>query len=180
MRGSSRSTIPRSSSAPDRSAPTARRAAITIVGWGNFRIDALQCAILRVKLRHLDAENEGRRKNADLYGRLFAERRLLDWVRPPAPEGASRHSYHQYTIEVGKRDALAEFLGKRQIGCGVYYPVPLHLQECFAPLGSGAGSFPNAEATAGRVLSLPIHGRLRPQEIERVVSAIGEFFGKKG
>jgi len=147
---------------------------------GNFRIDALQCAILRVKLRHLDAENDGRRKNAELYGRLFAERRLLDWVRPPAPEGSSRHSYHQYTVEVGRRDALAEFLGKRQIGCGVYYPVPLHLQECFAPLGSGAGSFPNAEAAAGRVLSLPIHGRLRPQEIERVVSAIGEFFGKKG
>jgi dTDP-4-amino-4,6-dideoxygalactose transaminase len=96
-------------------------------------------------------------------------------VRLPSPEGTGRHSYHQYTIEVDRRDEMAEFLGKQQIGCGVYYPVPLHLQECFAELGQGPGSFPKAEAAAARVLSLPIHGRLRAEQQERVVGAIANF-----
>ncbi|HKE01740.1 MAG TPA: DegT/DnrJ/EryC1/StrS family aminotransferase, partial [Planctomycetota bacterium] len=88
------------------------------------------------------------------------------------------HTYHQFTIETPKRDELADFLGKRGIGCGVYYPVPLHLQECFSSLGHRRGDFPRAEAAAGRVLSLPIHGRLQEAQLERVAGAIAEFFAR--
>lgn len=143
---------------------------------GNFRIDAIQCALLRVKLRHLDAETEGRRRHAERYGALFESQGLREWVRPPAPEGNSKHSYHQYTVEAERRDELVDFLGKRQIGCGVYYPVPLHLQECFQSLGYRPGSLPRAEAAAKRVVSLPIHSRLAESQLERVVGAIAEFY----
>jgi dTDP-4-amino-4,6-dideoxygalactose transaminase len=143
---------------------------------GNFRMDAIQCAIARVKLRSLSAETEGRRRNAALYAEAFRAVELDETVALPSPEGETRHSYHQYTVEVPDRDALAEFLGKQQIGCGVYYPVPLHLQECFQSLGYREGSLPHAEAAAKRVLSLPIHSGLTAQQIERVVAAIQQFY----
>ncbi|MFN0205400.1 MAG: DegT/DnrJ/EryC1/StrS family aminotransferase [Planctomycetota bacterium] len=145
---------------------------------GNFRIDALQCAIVRVKLKYLQKENENRRRNADLYRSFFEAKNLLGVASLPAAEGATRHSYHQFTIEVDSRDALAESLSAQKIGCGVYYPVPLHLQECFAPLGYRRGQLPCAERAASRVLSLPIHGRLTPAEIERVTAAIAKFYKK--
>lgn len=146
---------------------------------GNFRIDALQCAIVRVKLKYLPQENEGRRRNAARYQQLFKERGLAgEFVVPPAAEGATRHSYHQFTLEAAHRDELVEFLGKRSIGCGVYYPVPLHLQECFASSGQRRGSLPHAEAAASRVISLPVNGRLRDDELVRVVDAIAEFYKK--
>ncbi|MBI3817767.1 MAG: DegT/DnrJ/EryC1/StrS family aminotransferase [Planctomycetes bacterium] len=145
---------------------------------GNFRIDALQCAIVRVKLKYLAAENEGRRRNAAMYRQLFESSGVAEMVQLPEPEGATRHSYHQYTLEARDRDGLADFLGKRKIGCGVYYPVPLHLQECFASLRVRPGSLPRAEAAASRVLSLPIHGGLTPSQIERIVSAVAEYYKK--
>ncbi|MBL8692722.1 MAG: DegT/DnrJ/EryC1/StrS family aminotransferase [Planctomycetes bacterium] len=143
---------------------------------GNFRIDELQAAILRVKLRTLDAENSGRRRHADLYRQAISARGLDRVLRLPAPEGDTTHSYHQFTLEVPRRDECVEFLGKRKIGCGVYYPVPLHLQECFASLGYRRGSFPQAEEAAARVLSLPVNGRLTDAQIERVVDALAEFY----
>jgi len=143
---------------------------------GNFRIDELQAAILRVKLRTLDAENAGRRRHAEQYRRAFAARGLDRVLQLPAPEADTTHSYHQFTLEVPRRDECVEFLGKRKIGCGVYYPVPLHLQECFASLGYRRGSFPQAEEAAARVLSLPVNGRLTDAQIERVVDALAEFY----
>ncbi len=141
---------------------------------GNFRIDALQAAILRVKLRRLDEENAARARNAERYGTLFEEAGLLGEVALPTTAAGTTHAWHQYTIETPRRDAVAGFLGKRGIGCGVYYPVPLHLQECFASLGNRSGAFPVAEAAARRVLSLPIHGGLRPEQQQRVVAAVKE------
>jgi dTDP-4-amino-4,6-dideoxygalactose transaminase len=144
---------------------------------GNFRIDALQCALLRVKLKYLKKENGARRENARLYRQYFEQAGLAGGpVILPAPEGETVHSYHQFTLEVERRDALVEHLGKHRIGCGVYYPVPLHLQECFASLGYRRGQLPRAERAASRVLSLPIHGRLVPSQIERIVASIAGFY----
>ncbi len=145
---------------------------------GNFRFDTLQAAVVQVKLRHLDAWTEGRRRNAARYDRLFREAGLVDHglVRTPAVT-TDRHIFNQYVVRVPRRDALIEHLKKAQVGCEVYYPVPLHLQECFAHLGHNAGDFPESERAAAETLALPVYPELTDAQAAHVVQSIREFFG---
>lgn len=140
----------------------------------NSRLDALQAAVLVAKLGHLDAWNEGRRRNAALYDRLLAD---VDGVVTPAVAVGNEPVYHQYTIRAARRDELRAHLERRGIGTGVYYPLPLHLQPCFSELGYRAGDLPAAERLCREVLSLPIYPELGEARIERVAAAIREFYG---
>lgn len=148
---------------------------------GNFRLDALQAAILAVKLKHLDAWSMARQQNAAEYRQLFQQRRLeADLVKLPVKAAHStRHIYNQFCILVpaDRRDGLVAFLKERSIGAEVYYPVPLHLQECFADLGWKAGDLPVSEATAKRILALPIYPETTRAQREYVVANIAEFLG---
>lgn len=142
---------------------------------GNFRIDALQAAILTIKLKHLDAWTEQRRARAARYRELFAQAGIGESrIKLPADAG-SAHVYHQFVIRTPQRDALAEHLRAWQIGCGVYYPVPLHLQDCFASMGHKRGEFPQAEAAADEVLALPMYPELTDDQQRAVVEAVGSF-----
>ena len=147
------------------------------IGW-NSRLDALQAAVLRVKLPHLNAWSAGRVANADLYDRLFAEAGLVakEHVKLPARAAASGHIFNQYTIRVKRREALGEHLKAREIGWGIYYPIPLHLQECFSNLGYEPGDMPEAERASSEVLSLPIFPELEPAQIGHVVAEIASFY----
>ncbi len=144
---------------------------------GNFRLDALQAAVLRVKLPHVEAWVAARRANAERYARLFAEAGLDQVVLPLAREGRG-HTYNQYVVRVPRRDELRSYLVERGIGCAVYYPLPLHLQPCFAGLGYGPGDFPVAEQASREVLALPVFPELEPAEQEEVVGAIAAFYGR--
>ena len=140
-------------------------------GW-NSRLDEIQAAILRVKLRHLSNWQRARQSHAAEYNRLFSQ---IPGVMPPlAPEGFE-HVYHQYTIRIEPRDALQKFLAERKIGGTVYYPYPLHLQPLYASLGHKPGDFPHAERAAQEVLSLPMYPELRKDQIARVADSIAEF-----
>ena len=146
---------------------------------GNFRLDALQAAVLRVKLRHLEPWHEARRQNACRYHGLFEEAGLSGEggpVTPPADAGRGRHIYHQYVIRCRRRDELNKFLAERGIGSAIYYPVPLHLQECFADLGHSEGSFPVAEAVASDCLALPIYPEVGGEAQRTVVETVREFY----
>lgn len=146
----------------------------------NSRLDAIQAAILRVKLRHLDKWNEERRAVADRYRALFAEHDLLDVVVPPSEDQGNYHIYHQYVPRVsGDRDGLVEFLGREGITSRVYYPVSLHLQKCFSFLGYGEGDCPVSERLSRESIALPIFPELTSSEQEWVVSTIAEFYGRK-
>jgi dTDP-4-amino-4,6-dideoxygalactose transaminase len=140
-------------------------------GW-NSRLDELQAAILRVKLRHLPAWQRARRAHAAEYTRRLSQ---IPGVMPPAAPDGYEHVFHQYTIRVEKRDELHRALAERKIGSAVYYPVPLHLQPLYASLGHQLGDFPHAERAAKEVLSLPMFPELRDQQIARVTDAISEF-----
>ncbi len=142
----------------------------------NSRLDTLQAAVLRVKLRHLDAWNEERRLAADRYGLLFSEAELLEEVRPPAVLEGNGHIFHQYVVRCRKRDALQAFLEAEGIASRVYYPLPLHRQRCFAFLGHEKGDFPVAESLADEVLALPIFPELAETEQERVVDVMRRFY----
>jgi dTDP-4-amino-4,6-dideoxygalactose transaminase len=137
----------------------------------NSRLDALQAAILRVKLRHLDRWSEARARNAALYNQLFDGSR----VGRPYHDTRTRHIYNQYVIRVENRDELQKFLKDRGVGTEVYYPVPLHLQKCFATLGYKPGDMPNAEAAAKETVALPIFPELTEDQIRYVAAAIREF-----
>jgi len=141
---------------------------------GNFRLDALQAAVLRVKLPHLEAWTEARRANARRYGVLFAGAGLTDRVGLPTEASGYRHIFNQYIVQVDRRDRIREALSARGIGTEIYYPVPFHLQECFATLGHRPGDFPHAEAAAGTTLALPIYGELTEAQQRAVVEALGE------
>ena len=141
-----------------------------IVGT-NSRLDALQAAILRVKLGHLDRWSEQRAHNAALYDRLFEGSR----VGRPWHDPRTRHIYNQYVIRVSDRDGLKASLGERGIGCEVYYPVPLHLQKCFADLGYREGDMPHSEQAANETLALPIYPELTEEQIRTVAAAGREF-----
>jgi dTDP-4-amino-4,6-dideoxygalactose transaminase len=143
---------------------------------GNFRIDELQAAVLRVKLRYLDGWTQGRQKNAAIYDGAFAEPRFAKHlVRPLAPADG-RHIFNQYVVRVSRRDALKEFLAKRDIGTEIYYPVPLHLQTCFDYLKHKPGDFPESERAAAETLALPIYPELEPSQLRHVIESIGEFY----
>ena len=144
----------------------------------NSRLDALQAAILRVRLRHLEGWNEERRIVAGRYMMLFGEKGLLDFITPPAELPGGRHVYHQYVVRAKRRDELQKYLAERGVTTRVYYPLPLHLQHCFANLGYKKGDFPVAEALADDVLALPMFPELLPEEQERIVSEIAGFYAK--
>ncbi|MBI1799862.1 MAG: DegT/DnrJ/EryC1/StrS family aminotransferase [Candidatus Eisenbacteria bacterium] len=142
----------------------------SVVGT-NSRLDALQAAILRVKLRHLDRWSEARARNAALYDPLFEGSR----VARPYHDPRARHIYNQYAIRVAKRDELRKHLSERGIGTEIYYPVPLHLQKCFAMLGHRAGDMPQSEAAANETLALPIYPELSEDQIRYVAASVREF-----
>lgn len=146
-----------------------------VVG-GNFRLDAIQGAVLRVKLPHLNGWHEGRRRNAARYRTLFADAGLLDTVGLPFERPDGYHIYNQFVVEVRERDGLRAFLADNQIGTEVYYPVPFHRQECFKDLGYTPEQFPVAEAAAARVLALPIYPELPPEHQTRVVETIARYY----
>ena len=146
---------------------------------GNFRLDALQAAVLSVKLPYLDDWSAARQQNAAEYDKLFAAAGLEGKiVTPKAADYATRHIYNQYSILVkdGKRDALKAYLQEKSIGCAVYYPLCLHLQECFKNLGGKAGDCPVAEAISGEILAIPIYPESTTEMREYVVNTIKEFF----
>jgi dTDP-4-amino-4,6-dideoxygalactose transaminase len=143
---------------------------------GNFRLDALQAAILRAKLPRLDGWIAKRREGAAHYRRLFGEAGLVGEVALPEELPGRGHTYHQYVVRVKQRDAVREFLAKRGIGSEVYYPISLHEQECFAVLGYRRGDFPNAERAEEEVIALPIFPELRADERQRVVEGFAAFF----
>ncbi|HEV2763092.1 MAG TPA: DegT/DnrJ/EryC1/StrS family aminotransferase [Pyrinomonadaceae bacterium] len=144
----------------------------------NSRLDTLQAAILRVKLPRLDGWSEGRAANAGRYRELFADAGLLEEVGLPHESAGVRHIYNQFVIRVpaGRRDALAEHLKSRNVGTEVYYPVPLHMQECFRYLGHREGDFPEAERAARETLALPVYPELTAEQQAYVVECVGEFF----
>lgn len=143
-----------------------------IVG-GNFRLDAIQAAIVTAKLKHLDSWTAGRQRNAKKYDELFAAARMP--VTTPT-RSASRHIFNQYVIRLSRRDELQAFLQKKGIGTEVYYPVPMHLQECFAYLGHKAGAFPESERAAKETVAIPVYPEVSEQQQKYVVESIGEFF----
>ena len=145
-----------------------------VVG-GNFRLDAIQAAVLNVKLRHLERWTKLRREKAGLYDELFRERRLVDHGRLDLPAPATDHVYHQYVIRFRERDALREHLARDGIASGVYYPLPLPLQPCFENLGYREGDFPVAERAARETLALPIYPELTEEQQRRVVRSIARF-----
>jgi dTDP-4-amino-4,6-dideoxygalactose transaminase len=141
---------------------------------GNFRLDALQAAILRVKLRHLTRWTEMRRQNASRYRSLFEEMGLSKYVE--LPEESAGHIYNQFVPRFSDRDRLWSFLREKGIETQVYYPVPLHLQDCFSDLGYRSGDFPNAETAARNSLALPIYPEITETQQRYVVEKIGEFY----
>ncbi|MCK4856955.1 MAG: DegT/DnrJ/EryC1/StrS family aminotransferase, partial [candidate division Zixibacteria bacterium] len=138
-----------------------------LIGF-NSRLDTLQAALLLVKLPHLDKWSLARRANAEYYNQRFAEANL----KTPKVENYAYHIYNQYTILVENRDALRQHLLDKKIGNKIYYPVPLHLQACFASLGYGKGSLPVAEECANKALSLPIYSHLAENEREYVADTV--------
>jgi dTDP-4-amino-4,6-dideoxygalactose transaminase len=157
----------------------------------NSRLDVLQAAVLRVKLAHLDSWSAERRANAGVYDQLFAKAGAgvgpgefddlaLPVRSPQVNDAPARHIFNQYVIRVpaGNRDALREFLRERRVGTEIYYPVPLHMQECFRSLGYKAGDFPVAERAAQETIALPVYPELAREQIEAVVSRIQSFFDR--
>jgi len=157
------------------------------IGW-NSRLDAIQAAVLRIKLNYIDEWNEKRRAVAARYDALFGSTGLIEagatTVSAQSPVALLQtrpeafHIYHQYVIRAHRRDDLRSFLSERGIGSEIYYPVPLHLQQSFGYLGYNAGDFPESERVALEALALPIFPELREDEQERVVGAIAEFYSR--
>lgn len=156
-----------------------------IVG-GNFRLDALQAAILRIKLKYLDKWQQKRRENASYYNKLFKESGLVGENLIQLPEAVYRdsgvqdyHTYHQYVVRAKERDDLKVFLKEKGVATAVYYPLPLHLQKCFADLGYRGGDFPESEKAASEVLALPIYPELTANQQEFLVTCIKKFYQRK-
>jgi len=140
---------------------------------GNFRLDALQAAVLNIKLKHLDAWSAGRQKNAETYRELFGNSKVADQIKlPTVNPQSSRHIYNQYCILTERRDYLHSELGKAGIGAAVYYPLSLHLQDCFSSLGHKEGDFPVSEKTSKEILALPVYPELPADQQKFVVSTI--------
>ncbi len=152
---------------------------------GNFRLDAIQAAVLRVKLKRLEHWQEERRRRAASYDRMFEDTGLTRKGLLQTPEalykqsGATNyHTYHQYVLRVSRRDELQAWLKEKGIGTAVYYPLPLHLQKCFAGLGYREGDFPEAEKAAREVLAIPVYPELRQEQQDYVVDCINKFYSK--
>ena len=142
---------------------------------GNFRLDSIQAAALLVKLRHLDRWTAMRRSHATIYDEMLAG---IDGLRTPVIGNGNFSIYNQYVVRTPRRDALKDYLARQGVGSGIYYPLCLHQQECFASLGGKAGDFPNAEAAAAEVLALPIYPELSDDQIRYVATKVREFLGE--
>jgi dTDP-4-amino-4,6-dideoxygalactose transaminase len=132
-------------------------------------MDGIQGAILSVKLRHLPAWTEGRRRNAALYGELL---KGVKGVMPPTEAGHGKHVYHIYAIRVADRDRLIAALAEKDIHCGIHYPIPVHLLDAYKSLNLGKGSFPVAEKSAAEFVSLPMFAELTKEQIARVAAEL--------
>jgi dTDP-4-amino-4,6-dideoxygalactose transaminase len=143
---------------------------------GNFRIDELQAAVLNVKLPRLDDWTAARQRNAAFYDRAFARAQLADAVRTPPIRPGGKHIYNQYVIRARGRDALRQHLAESGVGTEIYYPVPLHLQQCFAYLGHRAGDYPVSEQAAAETLALPIFPELTETQLQYVVDSIAAHY----
>lgn len=144
----------------------------------NSRLDSLQAAILRVKFKYLDEWAEARRANAETYARKFQEAGLVDSgkVKLPVAMDWARHVYNQFVIRVEARDGLKSFLAERGIGTEIYYPLPLHLQNCFKELGYKQGDLPESELASKEVLAIPVYPELGNEEIDYVVEQVKSFY----
>jgi dTDP-4-amino-4,6-dideoxygalactose transaminase len=140
----------------------------SLVGW-NARMDGIQGAILSVKLKHLPAWTEGRRRNAALYGQLLKD---VKAVTIPNEAAYGKHVYHIYAIRVADRDRLIAALAEKDIHCGIHYPIPVHLLDAYKSLNLGKGSFPVAEKSASEFVSLPMFAELTGEQIARVASEL--------
>lgn len=136
---------------------------------GNFRLDAMQAAGISVKLPHLDKWGEMRRRNASVYDAGFGD---VEEIKRPVIKNGNRSIYNQYVISVPNRDALMAHLKEKGIGCEIYYPLPLHMQECFAKLGYRKGDFPRAEYAAEHTLALPIYPELTREQLDYVIAEV--------
>jgi dTDP-4-amino-4,6-dideoxygalactose transaminase len=143
---------------------------------GNFRIDELQAAVLRVKLKYLDGWTDGRQHNAAYYDAAFAGAGLGAKLRTPPAVAGYRHIFNQYVVRVERRDALKQHLAECRIGTEIYYPLPLHLQKCFAYLNYRAGDFPQSERAAEETLALPIYPELTEEQLAHVVASVADFY----
>ncbi|MGH8258919.1 MAG: DegT/DnrJ/EryC1/StrS family aminotransferase [Steroidobacteraceae bacterium] len=141
---------------------------------GNFRLDEIQAAVLNVKLPHLDAWTAARQHNAAFYDRAFAAADLSEVLATPAAAPAGRHIYNQYVVRARDRDGLRRHLAERGVGSEIYYPVPLHLQQCFAYLDHRPGDFPESERAASETLALPIYPELTQRQLQYVVDRIAD------
>jgi dTDP-4-amino-4,6-dideoxygalactose transaminase len=142
----------------------------TMVGW-NCRMDGIQAAVLRVKLRFLERGNQLRRSHAAHYDRALAD---IEGIVTPTQADYARHVYHVYAIRVQERNEIMSFLAEKGIGCGVHYPVPIHLQEAYRDLGYRLGAFPRAEQSACELISLPMFPELTSVQLEIVIQAVKE------
>lgn len=150
----------------------------TVVG-GNFRLDEIQAAILRVKLPHLDTWASARRRNAAAYREAFASRALPQGLLElPYEVDGAHHIYNQFVVRTPRRDELKAFLADANIASEVYYPQPMHLQVCFSHWGGSAGQFPLAEEASCETLALPIYPELRPSQLERIADTVSAFFAR--
>ncbi|MHC4661690.1 MAG: DegT/DnrJ/EryC1/StrS family aminotransferase [Planctomycetota bacterium] len=138
----------------------------------NSRLDALQAAILGVKLKHLDKWNDMRRANADKYRKMLED---IPGIKTPIEMEGVRHVYHLFVIEMERRDECLEFLKERNIFCGLHYPVPIHMQEAYSEMPHSEGDFPVTELSANRILSLPMYAELSGEQIAAVVNGIRDF-----
>ena len=146
----------------------------SVIG-GNFRLDALQAVVLLEKLKHLDAWTKGRQANAAFYDRKFAAAGIAEHVRTPVAR-PGRHIYNQYVIRCARRDELRQYLGTQGIGSEIYYPVPLHSQQCFAYLGHAPGDIPESSRAAAETLALPIYPELSEAQLAWVVDRVIAFY----
>ena len=144
----------------------------------NSRLDALQAAVLCVKLKYLDQWTDGRRRNAVRYEQLFKDAKLLERVTLPRTDTGNHHAFNQFTIRAQKRDELRTYLKDKGIGTEVYYPVPLHLQSCYQELGYRKGAFPVSERAAEEALALPIYAELSDDQLTYVVDMIATFYSR--
>jgi dTDP-4-amino-4,6-dideoxygalactose transaminase len=147
---------------------------------GNFRLDEIQAVVLAIKLKHLDAWTLGRQENACFYYEAFERAGLKGTVTLPAALPGVRHIYNQFVVRFPQRDALKKYLGECGVGSEIYYPVPLHQQQCFAPLGYATGDFPESERAAAETLALPIFPELSREQLQYVVDCIAHFYAHHG
>ncbi|OGW80527.1 MAG: transcriptional regulator [Omnitrophica bacterium RIFCSPLOWO2_12_FULL_44_17] len=145
---------------------------------GNFRLDSIQAAVITVKIKYLDGWSNKRQENAQYYERLFIESGMVKKVPLSLPETkTNRHIFNQFIIRVPKRDELITFLKEKTIGCEIYYPLPLHVQECFRYLGYREGDFPESEKAAKETIAIPIYPELEKPQMEYVVNSFKTFYG---